>query len=320
MKTRIAEFANKHIVVVGDLMLDEFVRGDVRRISPEAPVPVLEVHSRDVRLGGAANAAANVAALGGRATLVGLTGDDTAGDHFGQLCEKRGLGTVVVRDNSRPTTQKTRFVARGQQVLRIDHETRVQPSQAVLERLLAAITNIAADADGFIISDYAKGVIHPEVAKTVVTAARGRPVVSDPKVRDLGVYAGSTVMTPNHAELEAAVNAEIEGNEAVVAAMRALLPRLGGSALVVTRGAAGMTLLEPGRDAFHFHATAKSVFDVTGAGDTVVATLALALASGISLRDAVVAASAAAGVVVSREGTATLSRDELATALGELGH
>ena len=318
MTERIAHFAEKHILVVGDLMIDEFARGDVRRISPEAPVPVLEVHARDIRLGGAANAAANVCALGGRATVVGLTGDDRSADHFGELCETRGIRPMVVRDASRPTTQKTRFVARGQQIVRIDHEHRTQPAQPVRERLLDAIASVAPEVDGFIISDYAKGVVSAEVARAVVRAAKSRPVVTDPKNRDLGVYAGSTAITPNHAELEAAAAAELEGDEQIVAAMRTLLPRLGGSALIVTRGAAGMTLLEPGRDAFHFHATAKSVFDVTGAGDTVVATLALALASGISMRDAVVLASAAAGVVVSREGTATLSADELVAALHEV--
>ena len=318
MKDRVATFGSKHLLVVGDLMIDEFARGDVRRISPEAPVPVLEVHSRDVRLGGAANAAANVCALGARATVVGLTGDDRAADHFTELCEKRGVRAMLVRDPSRPTTQKTRFVARGQQIVRIDHEQRTQPTQTVRERLLDAIASVAPEVDGFIISDYAKGVVSTDVAQAVVRAAAGRPVVSDPKNRDLGVYAGSTAITPNQGELEAAAAAELEGDESILSAMRTLLPRLRGSALIVTRGAAGMTLLEPGRDVFHFHATAKSVFDVTGAGDTVVATLALALASGISIRDAVVLASAAAGVVVSREGTATLSADELLAALREV--
>jgi rfaE bifunctional protein kinase chain/domain len=317
---QLADFARKHVLVIGDLMLDEFARGDVRRISPEAPVPVLEVHARDHRLGGAANTAANIAALGARTTVVGLLGDDAGADRFEALCRERSVGHRAVRDASRPTTQKTRLVARGQQIVRIDQEARSRPGREVCDRLRALVEEAGADADAFIISDYAKGVVTPEICATIVGLAERRrlPIVTDPKSRDLRVYRRSTVITPNHGEIELAVGRPLETTEEIVEAMQMLLPTLEGSAILVTRGGAGMSLLEPGGEVVHCKATAKSVFDVTGAGDTVVATLGLALASGIPLRHAIVVASAAAGVVVSREGTATLTQADLSAALGEM--
>jgi D-beta-D-heptose 7-phosphate kinase/D-beta-D-heptose 1-phosphate adenosyltransferase len=308
----------RRVVVIGDVMLDEFARGDVRRISPEAPVPVLEVTSRTHALGGAANAAANVASLGGKATLIGIVGDDIGAAVITSLLSDRGIDARLVKDRARPTTHKTRLVARGQQIVRIDQESRTEPGAETRRHLVEAVAEAAVTADAFIISDYAKGAFSPELSETIVSAARKRgvSVVADPKHRDLRLYRGVSVVTPNHGELELAVGRTLDTDDDFARAAAEVLPLLDGGALLATRGADGMTLFEPNRPAFHVKAAAKSVFDVTGAGDTVVATLAIALAGGASMQDAVTAASAAAGVVVSKVGTASLSPVELAEALG----
>jgi rfaE bifunctional protein kinase chain/domain len=306
----------RKVVVIGDVMLDEFARGDVRRISPEAPVPVLEVTVRAHALGGAANAAANVASLGGKATLLGVVGDDASAGVLDAMLAERGIRSMLVRDASRPTTHKTRLVARGQQIVRIDQESRAEADGDVRTRLLASVVEALSDADACILSDYAKGAVSAELARAVVDAAgaRGIPVVADPKRRDFAFYRGVSVVTPNHAELELAVGRPVLGDEIEQAASE-LLSVLGGAALLATRGADGMTLFQTGAPPFHVDAAKRSVFDVTGAGDTVVATLATVLAAGDELRNAVVAASAAAGVVVSKDGTASVSPTELDEAL-----
>jgi rfaE bifunctional protein kinase chain/domain len=312
---------DRHVVVIGDVMLDEFARGDVRRISPEAPVPVLEVTSRSHALGGAANAAANVSSLGGRSTLIGLVGEDMGGSIVHTMLTDRKIASRLVRDASRPTTHKTRLVARGQQIVRIDQESRAEPSAETRARLIEAVIECATTADAFILSDYAKGAISPDVTRSLVAAAklRGVAIVADPKHRDLRLYRGVSVITPNQGELELAVNRTLSTDADFHAAAAEVLPMLEGGALLATRGADGMTLYEPDQLPFHVHAAAKSVFDVTGAGDTVVATLAIVMAGGASLKDAVVAASAAAGVVVSKVGTASVSPTELAAALRDFG-
>jgi D-beta-D-heptose 7-phosphate kinase/D-beta-D-heptose 1-phosphate adenosyltransferase len=307
----------RHVVVVGDVMLDEFARGDVRRISPEAPVPVLEVTSRALALGGAANAAANVASLGGKATLIGIVGDDSGARSVVSLLGERGIASSLVTEHGRPTTHKTRFVARGQQIVRIDQESREAPTDDTRRRLVDAVLEAAETADAFILSDYAKGAIDADLTAALVAAAKKKSVavVADPKHRDLRIYRGVSVVTPNHGELELAVGRPLTTDEDFVRAANDVVPLLDGGALLATRGADGMTLFEPGAKPFHVKAAAKSVFDVTGAGDTVVATLAIALAGGAAMHDAVTAASAAAGVVVSKVGTASVSPAELAQAL-----
>lgn len=318
MRELVAKLAGKHVVVVGDLMLDEFARGDVRRISPEAPVPVLEVTSRELTLGGAANAAANVVSLGGRATVVGLLGEDSGGSTVERLLRERGLEARVVRDPARHTTHKARLVARGQQIVRIDQETRTPPGPETAAALVEHVRKAVATADACILSDYAKGAVFPELVAALVDAAkaRGVPVVADPKNSDFRFYRGTTVVTPNTSELEAAVHRTLHTDEDFAAAAAELLPLLDGGAILATRGADGMTLFEPSKTPVHVHAAAKSVFDVTGAGDTVVATLAIALAARTPIADAIGLASAAAGVVVSKVGTATVSPAELEAALG----
>jgi len=312
--SQLSKFAGQRVAVIGDLMLDEFVRGEVTRISPEAPVPVLEVKERVIMPGGAANAAANAACLGGRVALVGVVGDDTFGKTARELVEQAKIdGDGLVRDASRPTTLKTRIVARNQQVVRIDHELRTPLGPEVSTALRLAAEAAVQAADVCIVSDYGKGVVTAELFAAIVQASRSerKPIIVDPKRRDFSVYRGATVITPNVGELELASGKSCGSTAEAVEAAMGLVPLLDGGAVLVTRGALGMSLVEPGRPPLHVPARARSVFDVTGAGDTVVGTLALALASQIPLEQAIQLASAAAAVVVSKTGTATVTVDEL---------
>jgi rfaE bifunctional protein kinase chain/domain len=300
----IAAFRGKHVIVVGDVMLDEYVRGDVARISPEAPVPVVDLTERLLSPGGAANAAANVVSLGGRATLVGLAGTDSSGASLRGALHDRGI----------ETTHKLRVVARTQQIVRVDIESRDALSAKAEEDLLNTVRALSEVASAFVISDYAKGVVSERVAKGVVEAAnaRGIPVVCDPKGREYSKYVGATVITPNVLELEVAVGMSTHNVDgAVVEAGNKLLPGLGGTALLVTRGPHGMTLLRGGEEPMHMPTVARSVFDVTGAGDTVVGALALALASSTPWQEALLLASHAAGIAVAKAGTVAVTAAEL---------
>ncbi|HVH45905.1 MAG TPA: D-glycero-beta-D-manno-heptose-7-phosphate kinase, partial [Labilithrix sp.] len=309
---KLDDFKGRRIAVVGDLMLDEFVRGDVLRISPEAPVPVLEVKDRTAMPGGAANAAANVASLGGKVSLVGCVGADVAGETTRRLAFEAGIdASGFVVDASRPTTLKTRIVARNQQVVRIDHETRGSFAPTIAEAVANAVRAALESADACIVSDYGKGIVTPELVRVIVEAAAGKPIVVDPKRRDFGAYRGATLITPNLGELEVAVGRTTTSVDDIVEAAQTLLPQLGGGAILVTRGPGGMSLVEPGKSAVHVPARARAVFDVTGAGDTVVGTLALALAVRLPLAVAIDVASAAAAIAVSKPGTATVSIEEL---------
>jgi D-beta-D-heptose 7-phosphate kinase/D-beta-D-heptose 1-phosphate adenosyltransferase len=303
------------VLVVGDVMLDEYLRGDVSRISPEAPVPVLEVRAHDWRLGGAANAAANLQALGGATTLVGVVGaDDTAGVLGAQLAQ-REIASRTVTDPARPTSKKTRLVAQQQQIVRIDREGREPVAGAVADALRRAIDDAIAGAGALVLSDYGKGVVTPELAQHALAAARraGIPAIVDPKRRDFAAYRGATVITPNLHELEAAA-AGVHPVE-VARAAESLLEVLDGAALLVTRSADGMTLFRRALAPVHVPAIAKEVFDVTGAGDTVVAALALALAARVPIEQAIELASVAAAISVSKRGTSTVSPAELLDAI-----
>jgi D-beta-D-heptose 7-phosphate kinase/D-beta-D-heptose 1-phosphate adenosyltransferase len=305
------------VLVIGDVMLDEYLKGDVSRISPEAPVPVLEVRSHDYRLGGAANAAANITALGGAAALVGVAGrDDTAGVLDERLAQ-HGITAQLAIDPERPTSKKTRLVAQGQQIVRVDHERRSAVGGATADAIRRHIDTAVHNAQAIVLSDYAKGVVTVDIAQHAIRTARaaGVPVVVDPKQRTFAPYAGATVITPNLHELEAA--APPHPSFEVERAATSLLPLVDGSAILVTRSAEGMTLFRGDAAPFHVPAMAKEVFDVTGAGDTVVATLALALAARLPLEAAVELASVAAAISVSKRGTSTVSPAELAAAIGD---
>jgi rfaE bifunctional protein kinase chain/domain len=324
LRSLIDQLPGRRVVVIGDIMLDEYLRGEVSRISPEAPVPVLEVRSHDWRLGGAANAAANIQALGGAATLVGVVGKDETAATLAQLLDHHGIGHYLVVDPERPTSKKTRLVAQQQQIVRVDQERRTAVAGACAAELRAAIDRALEGAAACVLSDYAKGVVTSEISRYAVEAARaaGLPVIVDPKQRDFSVYRGATVITPNLHELEAASHASgagrgLDGSFAVESAALALLPVIAGAALLVTRSADGMSLFRAHHPPLHVPALAKEVFDVTGAGDTVVATLALALASALPIEQAIELASVAAAIAVSKRGTSTVSPADLVAALHE---
>jgi D-beta-D-heptose 7-phosphate kinase/D-beta-D-heptose 1-phosphate adenosyltransferase len=315
LRAMIERLGGCRVLVVGDVMLDEYLRGDVTRISPEAPVPVLEVRTHEWALGGAANAAANIQVLGGATTLVGVVGeDDTAAILGGQL-EQRGIANRTVRDPDRPTSKKTRLVAQQQQIVRVDREQRRPIAGAIAEAVRRAIDAAIAGAQALVLSDYAKGVITQDIARHAIAAARraGIPAVVDPKQRDFRIYSGATLITPNLHELEAATPGTHPFD--VARAAESLLPELDGAALLVTRSADGMTLFRREGRPVHVPAIAREVFDVTGAGDTVVATIALALGAGVPIEQAIELASVAAAISVSKRGTSTVTPGELIAAL-----
>jgi D-beta-D-heptose 7-phosphate kinase/D-beta-D-heptose 1-phosphate adenosyltransferase len=311
----LASFHGKHVVVVGDVMLDEYVRGDVARISPEAPVPVVDLTERQLMPGGAANAAANIVSLGAKATIVGVVGADAPAEQLRIAMKERGIGVeALVVTKERPTTHKLRIVARTQQIVRVDVESREKLAAESDARLVAQIKESAATAHAVVISDYAKGVVTDLVIKACIEIAtsRGIPLVVDPKARDFSKYAGATIITPNVLELEVAAGVSTHNRDPeIVEAGSRLLASVKGSSILVTRGAAGMTLLSPGEEPLHLPTVARSVFDVTGAGDTVVGTLTLALAAKVSIHHALVLASHAASIAVGRPGTVAVTTEEL---------
>lgn len=313
MSNGASSLRGSRVLTVGDLMLDEYIWGDVRRISPEAPVPVVEVERRTRLPGGAGNTAAGVAALEAISVLCGVVGDDPAGDQLLVTLQECGVDCrAVVAEPGRATTIKTRVIAHNQQIVRTDFEEKRQISESVEEELTTAIAGAVDDVDAVVISDYAKGVVSTRVAQATIEAARGRglPVVVDPKGRDYAKYRGAAVLTPNVLDTERAANMHIESYEDLLEAGRRLRETLSGAQLLVTRGADGMTLLSA-NGALDIAAEAHDVYDVTGAGDTVVAVLAVALGRGIAMEEAVRLANAAAGIAVGKVGAARITLAEL---------
>lgn len=310
-------FRKAKVAVVGDFILDRFVRGVIERISPEAPVPVFHGRGETMALGGAGNVVANIVSLGGTALPVAAVGDDVAGRTILAMLAEEGVDIAgIVRSDDRTTSAKSRFSALNQQVLRFDQEE-IRPLQAgEREAVLAAYRTVLAEADIVVLSDYGKGVLLDGVAAEMIALARasGKPVIVDPKGRDFSRYAGATVVTPNRKELGEAVGRAVAEDGEIVAAAHELIERHGFSYLLATRSERGISVV--GTDeARHIPTQAREVFDVSGAGDTVVAAFALALGVGLDRFDAAVVANAAAGVVVGKHGTARLSPDELVTAL-----
>ncbi|HOI74702.1 MAG TPA: D-glycero-beta-D-manno-heptose-7-phosphate kinase [Syntrophales bacterium] len=309
-------FPRAKVLVVGDIMVDHFIWGRVSRISPEAPVPVVEVQSDNLLLGGCANVLNNVYAMGGQVFGAGVVGRDPMGDRVVDEFRKRGIDIGgVVQEDERPTTLKTRIVAHSQQVVRFDRESRRSVAAASIERILSYIRSLRGELGAVVISDYNKGVVTRELLDGIRQAlAGGHTVVCvDPKQNDFSLYRGFDVITPNHHEAARAFGTEhIHGSD-LVNVGNALLERYGFQALLVTRGEAGMSLFErDGRIRHTFFPTqAKEVFDVTGAGDTVIGVFALAVASGATFREAAFLANYAAGIVVGKVGTATVSQQEL---------
>lgn len=315
----IDRLAQAKVLVVGDVLLDRFVEGSVARVSPEAPVPVLNHTAERILLGGAGNVAANLLAYGAAVTLVAVTGEDEPAQALRAICDGFArLDGRFIADSSRPTTVKTRYLAGWHQLLRVDAEATHDLAADVADRLLAATRDALADADVVILSDYAKGVLGAAVIRNVIDLARqaGVPVIVDPKKADPTVFAGATLLTPNTLELERFTGDPVDSDETADIACRHILETVAVDAVLVTRGPAGMTLVARDAAPVHVRAENRRVFDVTGAGDTVVATLAAAIAIGVPLPDAVRVANAAAGVAVAKPGTATVHSRELKQALG----
>ncbi|MCW0235381.1 MAG: bifunctional D-glycero-beta-D-manno-heptose-7-phosphate kinase/D-glycero-beta-D-manno-heptose 1-phosphate adenylyltransferase HldE [Ferrovibrio sp.] len=313
-----ADFAAARVLVVGDVMLDRFVYGGVERISPEAPIPVMQIEREIVMPGGAGNVARNLAALGARVALFGLAGDDVAADQLNEvLALEPGIEAHLVVDETWHTIEKTRFIGSRQQLLRVDRESRAQPSDAAVDALIKAALEALADNAVLVLSDYAKGAVSDRVlAKLIKAAARaGKPVLVDPKGSDYRRYKGATLVTPNRAEAALATGESCSDDDSAVAAARKLVNDAGIANVLVTRGAAGMTLVQGQEAPLHLAAEAREVFDVSGAGDTVVATIAAALAVGRPLPQAARLANLAAGIVVGKIGTAVVHPEELRLAL-----
>jgi D-beta-D-heptose 7-phosphate kinase/D-beta-D-heptose 1-phosphate adenosyltransferase len=316
----ISRFPGRHVLIVGDVMLDQFLFGDVERISPEAPVPVVRFAREEYRLGGAANVAHNVLALGAQPILVGVVGSDEPGGRLASELAALGIpsaGLVVATD--RCTTRKLRVVTRrNQQVSRIDYESDGVVDGEVEAAVLEHVTRELAHAAVIVISDYLKGVISRRVAAQVIEAANreGVPILIDPKVPHVNYYAGATLVTPNHHEAEAVTLTRILSDDDARTAARAFRQRARCADVLITRGEHGMWLLDGDRD-HALPATAREVSDVTGAGDTVIATIATAIAAGASVLDAAWLANRAAGVVVGKFGAAVVTPRELIATISD---
>ncbi|MGH9407968.1 MAG: D-glycero-beta-D-manno-heptose-7-phosphate kinase [Vicinamibacterales bacterium] len=308
----------RRVLVVGDLMLDHFVFGRVERISPEAPVPVVLFDHDSYRLGGAANVAHNLTALGARVEIAGLVGDDREAEQL--TGELRSIGadtSSIVVDAARPTTRKLRIVTtRNQQVARVDYESERGAVGDIEARLAEAVTAAAGRADVVVISDYLKGAISPAVARAAIDTARagGRPVLVDPKVPHIDYYAGASLVTPNHHEAEAVTLLRIRSTDDARAAAERFRDRARCDSVLITRGEHGMWLLGPGVEC-DLPAEAREVSDVTGAGDTVIAAIAVGLAGGAALADAARLANRAAGLAVARFGPVAITADDLKAAV-----
>jgi len=312
--------ARARVLCIGDVMLDRFVSGEVDRISPEAPIPVLRIEFETAMLGGAGNVVRNIAALSGKAHLIAVAGDDAAADGIaGLLDELAGADYDLVRDPARRTSIKTRFLASGQQMLRADRETQAALDGAVRQGILDAVQAHLGECDAVVLSDYGKGVLAGGVAEGIIKAAHtaGKKVIVDPKGDDYGRYSGADVITPNRKELCAATGMSAGTDDEAAAAAKALIEAHGFKAVLATRSKDGMTLVcgADGGTTRHLRAEAREVFDVSGAGDTVVAALASALAAGAALERAAELANVAAGIVVAKVGTAAASADDLSHAL-----
>ncbi len=310
----VQQFRNKRILVLGDLMLDRFIWGSVSRISPEAPVPVVEIKTESTCLGGAANVAANIRSLRGIPVPLGVLGRDFEGKRLQE--EFRALGSPIgglVVDKDRSTSIKTRIIAHHQQVCRTDREDRFPLSSAIQARIVEKFRVSLPSADAVIVSDYAKGLISPQLLRrTLPLAKSARKIVCvDPKMKNFSAYKPATVITPNTQEAEHASGVPISKNSDLIRAGKKILSQSGVQHLLITRGEEGMVLFENPSRITHIPTVAQEVFDVTGAGDTVISTLTLSLAAGLSILEAAVLANIAAGIVVGKLGTAAVTPEEL---------
>jgi D-beta-D-heptose 7-phosphate kinase / D-beta-D-heptose 1-phosphate adenosyltransferase len=308
------DFKDAKVLVVGDVMLDRYWHGGTNRISPEAPVPVVRVTGEEGRPGGAGNVALNITSLGGRAMLLGLTGDDEMSRILQERLQEHGVESCFERLHGLPTITKLRVISRHQQLIRLDFEDGFPGYDTA--KLLSEFERLLPDADLVVLSDYGKGTLRDVSAFIARARAAGKPVLVDPKGSDFSKYSGATIITPNLSELEAVVG-QCEDNEQIVERGSVLIEQYDLEALLVTKGEHGMTLLEKGKPPRHLPTHAREVFDVTGAGDTVISVLAAAMAAGMPMEAATQLSNIAAGIVVGKLGTATTSRDEISNVLAE---
>ena len=316
-RTRAAEILHalrdRYVLVLGDVMLDEFVWGDVTRISPEAPVPVVDVRRESIHLGGAANVLANLVALGAHGSVVGVVGDDAAGRRLQTGLSDLGIQEqYLLVDESRPSTTKTRIIAHSQLVVRADRESRSPVTGKLEEKIVSCLKDALKQADAFVVSDYDKGVVTPSILRLILPLAYEQvPVLIDPKLRNFNSYRPATLVTPNHLEALRMTDSEDTTDDGSHHAAKLIREKLGCDAVLITRGDRGMMLLEGDGPPVYVETAAREVYDVTGAGDTVIAALAGALASGATMIEAASFANHAAGIVVGKVGTATATAEEL---------
>lgn len=319
----VSRFDQAKILVIGDVIIDQFIWGTVNRISPEAPVPIVNVNREEFLLGGSANVLKNVYSLGGQGALCGVIGSDLMGEQLCSLVQALPSSLEGLVTGERPTTVKTRVVAQGQQIVRFDREETGVPGKETLAALIAYLEKHLKDFDAVIVSDYSKGVVNESFMirlhqlRRAIIADGGRtlPLIVDPKPANIHRFVGATVITPNNLEASKMSGMDIRDEQQLLAASRYIRDEIDCEAVLITRGESGMALLQGNDELVTIPTMAKEVYDVTGAGDTVVATLALGLAAGCSMKDAAVLANYAAGIVVGKIGTASVSADELRAAL-----
>lgn len=314
----ISRFQDSKVLVVGDIMVDQFIWGKVSRISPEAPVPVVKVTSESLLLGGCANVLNNVFSMGGKVAVSGIVGSDNMGRWLTGKLKEMGIDTAgVIVERERPTIVKTRVIAHSQQVVRFDREDKSPVAQDSLRRIMEYIESTKGDLGAVIISDYNKGVFSEELIRGIreITSQSGIALCVDPKQSDFSLYSGCDLITPNHQETERALGMELENSDDIIKGGKLLIKKFGFRGLLITRGEEGMTLFENDGGVTHIPTVAREVFDVTGAGDTVIGVFALCVAAGATWKEAAVLANHAAGIAVGKVGTAPVYQDELKKAL-----
>ncbi len=314
IRTILKAFEGKRILVIGDVMLDHYIWGQVERISPEAPVPVIEVRNEEYRLGGAANVALNLVALGAAPLLFGITGSDRSSEQIRDLLQYNGIGTEgLLPDPQRPTTLKTRIGAASQQIVRLDNESTIDLPDELRDRLIGHLVQVIPDCDGIILEDYNKGLITPRIIASVLKAAdeHNKKVAVDPKHKNFFAYTGVYIFKPNLLELQKNLAIQIENEDQFRDAAWNLKQRIKAEHVIITRGNRGLSIFSDNDDYHSIPAFAKEVWDVSGAGDTVISVLALASACGCDIRTAAILANHAAGVVCSKHGTASTTAAEI---------
>ena len=323
LKQYIDRFAQARVLVIGDIIMDEFVWGDVSRISPEAPVPVVEVKQETKMLGGAANVIHNIAMLGAKPILCGVVGEDSIGQEIlNKMDQMDCVNDGIIMEQGRPTSVKTRVVAHSQQIVRFDRETQKDIDTETIERLISFIAENLNNVEAIVVADYGKGVISARLMKglrdLVKSETDGSVIIAvDPKTGKFKYYKGVDVITPNHLEAGVFCRFKIVDEESLLQAGRKMLDELNCRSVLITQGKDGMTLFENGGEITHIPTFAKKVFDVTGAGDTVIGTFSLGLASGLDLKTAAVLSNFAAGIVVGEVGTSTVRAEDLRNVIGD---